>query len=405
MVARIGRQILFAVVIIMIGLAVPYVEGSAIAKEKKPVKIGLVTWREGPALEAGRSHVRAFEDAIKYINEKGGILGGRKVEGVVAPQGQTGETAKASALKLAMKEGVKALIGPHWTMAAPAGLSVAKKYNLPFLAFQGGTWLYKQNYMGTAIFAGNAYGRTNAQMKWVEQHGFKRAVMLFSDIPYNHDVEEIIKTKWDKPGSPVKPLEFIYYTWGQTEIKKELTKAVGLNPDIIWSENWSSNVDVALITSLRELGYKGSAVLTPSITWNAVQKIPKEISEGTYVASEWIYDPNIAENKAFHEKWVKDWGYPPQNDEEVVWQETIFVLMAMDKAGTEGDGTVAGLKKISNAMRQLKWVSLFGTPVKLTEAGLATWDKLAFTRITNGEFILDAWVPVTQKEWWPLLGK
>ncbi|MBW2004055.1 MAG: ABC transporter substrate-binding protein [Deltaproteobacteria bacterium] len=403
MLQRTRWQLFMVMVAVMTMLTVPFFEGGAAAAEKSPVKIGLVTWREGPSLAAGRLFVKAFQSGIKYINERGGILGGRKVVGVIAPQGPTGETAKAGALKLAMKERVKALIGPHWAMAAPAGLAVAKRYNLPFLSLQGGTWLYKQKYPATAIFAANAFGRTNAQIKWAEKKGFKRAVMVFSDIPYNHDVADTIKARWEKPGSPVKAVDFIWYTFGQTELKKELTKAVGLNPDLIWSEAWSSNVDVSLVKTLKELGYKGAIALVPSITREAVQKMPKEISEGVYVFKEWAYDPDVPENKAFYDYWMKMWGEPPDYNEEVIWSETVFVLLAMDKAGTEGDGTKEGLMKIAKAMHSLNWVGPHGVPVKLSEGGLALWERLAMTQIRNKEFVLVDYIAMTPGEWLPWL--
>jgi branched-chain amino acid transport system substrate-binding protein len=392
-----------AIAIVMTMLFYPYLNSGAAAEEKAPVKIGLVTWMEGPALESGRSYTKAFNSAIKYINERGGILGGRKVEGAIAPQGMTGETAKAGALKLVMKDKVKALIGPHWAMTAPSGLGVAKRYKLPFLSLQGGTWLYEQKYPATAIFAANAFGRANAQVKWAEKKGYKRAVMVFADIPYNHDVANTIKKRWEKPGSPVKAVEFIWYTFGQAELNKELTKAVGLKPDLIWSEAWSSNVDIALMKTLHELGYKGDTILVPSVTRQAVQKMPKEISEGVYVFKEWAYDPSVPENKAFYDYWVKEWKEPPDYNEEVIWSETVFVLLAMDKAGTAGDGTQKGLDKISKAMHSLRWVGPYGTPVKLSEGGLALWDRLAFTQIRNGEFVLVDYVTMTPREWLPWL--
>jgi branched-chain amino acid transport system substrate-binding protein len=396
-------QVLLAIIVTVAMLAFFCSGNSASAGKKSPVKIGLVTWMEGPALDSGRAYTKAFKAAIKNINERGGILGGRKVEGVIAPQGMTGETAKAGALKLVMKHKVKALIGPHWAMTTPVALTVAKKYNLPFSNLQGGTWLYEQKYPAVAVFAANAFGRANAQVKWAEKREFKRAVMVFADIPYNHDVADTIKKRWDKPDSPVKAVDFIWYTFGQAELSKELTKAVGLNPDLIWSESWSSSVSVSLMKTLHELGYKGATVLTPALTRQAVQKMPKEISEGVYVFKEWAYDPKVPENKEFYDYCMKDWGGPPDYDEEVIWSGTLFLLLAMDKAGTEGDGTKKGLMKIADAMHSLNWVGPYGIPAKLSEGGLALWDRLAMTQIKNGEFVLVDYIPMTPSEWLPWL--
>ena len=44
---------------------------------------------------------------------------------------------------------------------------------------------------------------------------------------------------------------------GQTDLKKELTKVLGTNPDFIWSEEWSAPVSVSIMKTLNELGYEG----------------------------------------------------------------------------------------------------------------------------------------------------
>src|SRR3989442_1405659 len=103
------RRVVVGIAIVGVALAVLPARPFA---QKPPVRIGLATQTEGPALRDGRAYTRAFKTAIAYINERGGILGGRKVEGVIVPQGLTGEAAKAAALRLAQRERVKALIGP-----------------------------------------------------------------------------------------------------------------------------------------------------------------------------------------------------------------------------------------------------------------------------------------------------
>ena len=125
MVKRKKYQVLAIVLGLVILMGLPILDICE-AEEKGPVKIGLATWTEGPALRGGRSYTRAFKTAISYINDRGGILGGRKVVGVITSQGMSGETAKAAALKLVLKDKVKALIGPQWAMTAAAG-SISEK--------------------------------------------------------------------------------------------------------------------------------------------------------------------------------------------------------------------------------------------------------------------------------------
>lgn len=392
-------EILIAIVLFTVAVLIfPYTGDSSPTKEKPPVKIGCIVWTEGPPLAAGRMYTRGFKSAISYINKKGGILGGRMVEGAIAPQGMTNETAKAAALKLCMKDKVKALFGPHFDGAQPAGLEVAQRFNIPYAAAQGGTWLYKQNYPGTLGLNGTAPARTNALLRWLEKKGVKTAVLLFTDISYNHEVEKNIKNKWEKPGSSVKVLDTIWYTFGQIELRKEITKAVGHNPDVIWSEAWSEKISGSIMKIIREFGYKGILALDSSVTREGVEMMPKEDTEGTYLNIEWAYDPNIRENKEFCDYWKEEWGRFPDAGEMVAWSNNVIMLKAMDKVGIEGDGSREYIMKYNKALHSLKWLSPRGM-LNLSEEGVATWDKLALAQITSGQFKVIDYMTVYPNEY------
>lgn len=367
------------------------------------VKIGLATQTEGPALRDGRAYTRAFKTAISYINDRGGILGGQKVEGVIVSQGLTGESAKAAALRLAEKDKVRALIGPQWSDNAPAGLSVAKRYSLLFAPDQGGMWLYEQNYPGTLGLSCNARARTMPQLRWVEKRGHKSVVLLLSDIDYNHDVEKMIKGEWEKAGSPVKLLDVIWYPFGQTELSKELTKAIGQNPDFIWSEDWSAPVAISLMRTLRQLQYKGEASVTAVLNKEIVDQTPKEITEGFYSHMDYAPDPKVPANKEFLDYWQREWGPGefPYRAEEVIWSQTVFVLLAMNKAGTAGDSSNNGLTKIHDAMHALDWTSPRGDVVRLSKSGLGLFPRTPMVHIRNGIIEVAEYLPMTPNDWLP----
>ena len=398
-------QILLAIVWIVAMLAFPYLSNGLAAKEKPTVKIGLTTFTEGGALKDGRAYTRAFKTAISYINNRGGILGGRRVEGFVASQGMTGDTARAAALKLAMRYKVKALIGPHWASTVAGGLAVAKRFNLPYSPDYGAWWLHRQDYPGTLCLSSNGGARMFGQMRWMEKKGYKTVVFLLGDITYAHDVEKFIQDRWGKPGSPkpgspVKVLDIIWYPFGQTELSKELTKAVGYNPDFIWSEDWSAHTAVAVMKSLHEIGYKGDYSVTSVLTNHIIAKVPKEISEGCYSHMDFCPDPNVPENKAFCDYWQKEWGEGelPYRAEESIWSQAVFLLLSMDKAGTEGDGTKEGLMKIHDAMHSLKWIGPRGEPMNL-HGGRGLWSRTPMVKIIDGELNVVEYLPLTSEDW------
>jgi len=376
------------------------------AQEKEPVNFGLVTWTEGAGLEAGRAWSRGFEAGIKYINDQGGILGGRKLKGYQAAQGQTGETARSAALMLVRKDKVKVLIGPHWDVMAPAGLGVAKEFNIPFAPDQGGMWLYEQGYPGTlGLCIGNASSRTNAQMRFMKDKGYKTVVILYADIPYDLDVDQIIKERWERPDSPVKVLAKIWYPFDKVELTKELSKAVALNPDFIWCQEHSRTTAVSIIRTLHELGYKGDFSVCQYITNAAIASLPKETTEGFYAYMDYFPDTSDPKFAKFINYFKSIYGkdYLPWGQEEVTFAHTVFLAKAMDKAGTEGDYTMEGLLKISKAMHELKWEAPRGEVVKLSKEGVGLWKYGFMTVCKDGKLTLEKKIPLVPSDFLPWL--
>jgi ABC-type branched-subunit amino acid transport system substrate-binding protein len=244
-------------------------------------------------------------------------------------------------------------------------------------------------------------------MRWVEKKGWKNVVVLLSDISYNRDVEEVIKERWGKADSPVKVHDFIYYTFGQTELQKELTKAVSYKPDYIWSLAHSHPAETSLMKTLRELNFQGEFSVSTCMNKEVVDNIPKEISEGVYTHMDWAPDPNVPQNKEFVEYWQAQWGPGelPYRTEEVIWAQTVFLLEAMDAAGTAGDGTKEGLQKINDAMHRIKWQGARREPVSLSKEGLGMWKDRPVLQIQNGELKVIEYTPLIPDDWIPGAGQ
>ena len=381
--------------------------GISNAEELEPVRFGLVTWTEGSALEAGRAYAKGFEAGIQYINNQGGILGGRKLKGYQASQGETGESARTGALMLVRKYNVKALIGPHWAVMAPPGLEVAEEYNIPFAPDQGGMWLYKQGFPGTlGLCIGNASSRTNAQTRWIEGKGYKTVVMLYADIPYCRDVDELIKERWDKPAdSSVEVLDRIWYPFDKVELTKELSKAVALNPDFIWMQEHSRTTAVSVIRTLYELGYEGDFSICQFITNDAIAKLPKEATEGVYAYMDYFPDISSSKHSEFINYWQSIYGEDslPWGQEELAFAHTVFLAKAMDKAGTEGDYSREGLLKINKAMHELEWIGPRGEIAKLSEEGVGLWRYGYMTVVKDGKLTLESMIPLEPNDYLPWL--
>jgi len=108
---RAGRTTLVALLassmLVVAGCGGSLEEGGG-ASESGPVKLGLLLPRSGVYKPLGDDMKNGFD---LYLAEKGGKLGGREVEVVVADEGETPETGQAAAQRLVQRDRVLAATG------------------------------------------------------------------------------------------------------------------------------------------------------------------------------------------------------------------------------------------------------------------------------------------------------
>ena len=98
-----------------------------------PLKIGLLLdFTSSP--ETAEDRKRAFDLAIKHVNEGGGVLG-NPVESVVADATQDSAAAEAAARRLVEVDGIHALVGPNASSAAlPISQSISGPLGIPTIS-------------------------------------------------------------------------------------------------------------------------------------------------------------------------------------------------------------------------------------------------------------------------------
>ena len=98
-----------------------------------PLKIGLLLNFTGSP-EASADRKRAFDLAIRHVNDGGGVFG-MAVEGVSADATQDPSVAVEAARNLVEVEGVHAIVGPNASSAAlPISQSVSATLSIPTIS-------------------------------------------------------------------------------------------------------------------------------------------------------------------------------------------------------------------------------------------------------------------------------
>ncbi|MDB5881417.1 MAG: transporter substrate-binding protein, partial [Ramlibacter sp.] len=154
----------------------------------EPLRVGFLTVRSGPLAAGGRQ----MEEGIQLLlKERGNMLGGRKVELIIADTGGNPAGAKTKTQELIEKNNVQVIIGPLATFEAIAIDDYILQAKVPLItptsAAQNDLAQQKKNdyvihAMGTAAQPTHVLGQYAAK-----KLGLKRVAMIADDFAYGHE--------------------------------------------------------------------------------------------------------------------------------------------------------------------------------------------------------------------------
>ena len=171
--------------------------GWAWAESFEPMRIGLLLDFSGsPETSADRK--RAFDLAIRHLNDGGGVLG-RPVQGVTADATRHPDPAVRAARHLVEQERVHAVVGPNASAAAlpvvevvtgPAGIpTVSPSATSPML-----TDADDDDFFFRTTLADTAQGPVLARV--TRERGFDNVGLIYRDDPYGQGLADVFADAW-----------------------------------------------------------------------------------------------------------------------------------------------------------------------------------------------------------------
>jgi branched-chain amino acid transport system substrate-binding protein len=372
------------------------VPGYAAPKEKPPVKIGAVIWLTGGAASLGDEEKRGFELAAKWFNDRGGILGGRKVEFAYYDEGYTAEQIVVSA-KRAIADGCHAVVGGGTAGTSYVMQQVVKKAGIPIVVcISSDEKMINDPYWGSFHVNTTVRVEARAANRFIEAVGAKTVVYIAYDNAYNDLVKEATLEMWDRPDSPVKLLDWIKFPFGVADMRMELTKAVGLKPDLIFCSIWGKEMIVSGLKILDELGYQGKVI---PCAWSCytpdVLKAAGRLAGDTYGLTKWFPDPNIPECSEFLKTYDSmNYAVGPSDLMHLSYLGAMILLKGMDAAGTDSD-----LKKIADAIHNIDYTAPTGLKVKIADNGQIVSHVAPIFQVQNGKPVKIHEEPIYDDDW------
>lgn len=328
--------------------------GSDSGGADKTVKVGGLLEMTGGSASFGISSKNGIDLAFKDINAKGGVLGGKKLELVVADTKSEASEATNGMQKLISQDGVAAVIGPNQSSAVIAASAInngAKVLGITPMGTNpditvnpadGKTRAY--NYR--ACFIDPFQGTVMASFAYNDLGVRKAAVLVDNTSDYSKGLAKFFTENFaNKGGSVVIEEAFLQK---DTDFKSTLTKIKVANPDFIYIPGYYQEVGL-IIKQARELGI--NVPIAGGDGWDSA-KLPeiagKAALNNTYFSSLYSSDEESEMNKKFVEEYQKEYNTKPDVFAALAYDSALLVAKAIEDAKSAEPAKIAeAMSKIS----------------------------------------------------------
>lgn len=345
-----------------------------------PVRIGIVTPLSGASATYGQDTKKGAELAAEKINEKGGILGGRKIELIFEDDKGTPQGGVAAVQKLISVNRVNAITGGSNSSVVLAESSITRGRILHVnsaaqadaITEQGGPWLFQINNTVSAISrVFNVYITDVLKPKTVAYMG--------ENTEFNKTVLELLR------GSlKAKNIEIVNvstYDADTNDFTSIITKIKSLKPDLLYVSDAYPARAAQLWKQVRQLGGFPKEVISPGVVVPGMIKPSEGAMDGVITGEIFVVSMPGEANKKFVEEFRKKWNIDPGKGNLVIYEAVSLIAAAMDKAGTVSD-----YDKIAKTIRDNKWPSPRGE-LKFDAKGRATAPYFYIQQVRDGKLV------------------
>jgi urea transport system substrate-binding protein len=301
------RRWLAALIALAILVAVAMRWGpQVIGRVVPPIRVGLLHSLTGPMAISEESMKDAEVLALEEINAAGGLLGGRRIEWVIADGASDWPTFAREAKRLIDIEKVSVIFG-CWT-------SASRKSVKPVVESRSHLLVYPMAYEGleqspNIIYTGAAPNQqVIPAVSWC--HEIRKAQKFFlvgSDYVWPHCVNEIIKDQLKALGAECVGESYIRF--GSLEVGPVVQEIEKAAPDIIMS-TVVGDTNKPFYARLKAAGVlpQRTPVLSFSIAEDELRQLPVRDMVGDYGAWDYFQSIDREENRAFVRRFQAKYG-------------------------------------------------------------------------------------------------
>jgi branched-chain amino acid transport system substrate-binding protein len=302
-----------------------------------PIKIGHICDLTGNEATTGEESSKALRFAV----EKFGTICGRPVEIIEEDAKGDAATAADVARKLVEQDGVSAIFGPTQAGQKAAVTAYMDEAEVPLIFFNGTpTYLFQTS--DWLIGAGGA----NPQMTAViadyayNELGYRKVHILTMDNTGFRSFSDDFTKFFTAHGGEIGQEFYVPFTSGDWSSYFAAMETEGVDGIMTWTTGAQA---IALWKCYDEMGIDEklpiTAILSSAFTDYYIGNALKASGSGaidsfvgTFAPSQYVYDIDTPENKAFVEEWKAEFGYVPNTNIAGLMYEAYQMFVAAVEA-------------------------------------------------------------------------
>lgn len=337
-------------------MIVPLAGCSKDAGSGDTVKIGGLAPLTGEVSQYGKAVDNAVKLAVKAINEKGGILGGKKIDYICYDEKGDPNEAINAYNKLAQTDKVVALVGDVTSKPCTAVAQKAKADNMPMITPSGTAADITEvgENVFRACFIDPYQGQLMADYAAKKLNAKTAAILYDNGDTYSTGIADAFEAAAKELGITVTNKEG--YQTGSTDFNSQLTKIKASNPDVLMVPVYYS--DVALI-AVQAKAQGITSTFLGADGWDGVlEKIDAsnvDAVANSYFCSQYSATSTDADLQAFLKLYKETYGMDANMFAVLGYDSMMIMADAINRAGsTDSD-------KIIEALKSTNYKGLTGT--------------------------------------------
>jgi branched-chain amino acid transport system substrate-binding protein len=321
----------------------------------KSVFFGFNVPQTGAYADEGADELRAYQLAVKHLNEGGGMLEtikplsltgsgvlGKKVEYVVGDTQTNPDAARTSARRMIERDKVIMFGGGSSSAVAIAQQYLAQEMGVVFmcgLSHSNDTTgkdrrRYGFRHFFNAYMSGMALGPVLAKAYGTD----RRAFHLTADYTWGHTQYQSIKEFTEKEGWAT--VNNIMTPLGTTDYSQFLTAVLNSDADVLvlnhYGKDMINSLTQAVQFGMREMQKNGKdmQIVVPLYSRLMAKGAGAENIEGVFGSTNWNWTLDDPGSQAFVKSFTAAYGFPPSQAAQTCYVQTLLYADACERAGT-----------------------------------------------------------------------